>query len=44
MSVHRVWNSVETFGLFDCVCGERFPVGEDLDAHVNVDRVELIEL
>lgn len=45
MSVHRVWNSVETFDLYDCVCGQRFTTGDDLDTHVDTERgVELVEL
>ncbi len=45
MSVHRVWNYVPTFDLYDCVCGQRFPTGDDLDTHVDSERrVELVEL
>lgn len=45
VSVHRVWNYVPTFDLYDCVCGQRFPTGDDLDTHVDSERrVELVEL
>lgn len=44
MSVHRVWSCVETFDLYECACGQRFPAGEDLDEHVSLDRAELVEL